>query len=72
MVVTSVPIGGATSARLTAFSGSLDETIKIWDLQTGKYDQTWRAPRPDEGMKLENIQGLTEAQLATLQALGAS
>ncbi|RCJ37914.1 hypothetical protein A6770_14080 [Nostoc minutum NIES-26] len=70
LLVAYVPTD-AESARLTAFSGSLDETIKVWDLQTNKCYQTWRAPRPYEGMKLEGIQGLTEAQLATLHALGA-
>jgi WD40 repeat protein len=72
LIVGSVQFGDEGSARLTALSGSLDESIKLWDLQANKCWQTLRAPRPYEGMKLEGIQGLTEAQWATLQALGAA
>jgi hypothetical protein len=62
---------GDGAVKLTAFSGSLDETIKVWNLQTYQCEQTWRVSRPYEGMELSKNQGLTEAQLATLQALGA-
>lgn len=60
-----------TPAKLTAFSGSFDESIKLWDLQANKCWQTLRAPRPYEGMKIKAVDGLTEAQSATLCALGA-
>jgi WD40 repeat protein len=72
LLVASVQLGDEASARLVAFSGSLDESIKFWDLQANKCSQTLRTPRPYEGMKIEDIQGLTEAQCATLTALGAA
>jgi WD40 repeat protein len=59
------------SSVLTAFTASLDESIKVWDLETGECRGTWRSPRPYEGMQIHNIHGLTEAQSATLKALGA-
>jgi hypothetical protein len=43
----------------------------VWDLETGECCGTWRSPRPYEGMQIQNIHGLTEAQTATLTALGA-
>ena len=60
------------AARLMAFSGSLDESIKLWDLQAHKCSKTLRIPRPYEGMKVKGIQGLTEAQWATLEANGTA
>jgi WD40 repeat protein len=59
------------SSSLTAFTASLDESIKVWDLETGECRGTWRSPRPYEGMQIQNIRGLTKAQTATLNALGA-
>ncbi len=52
-------------------SGSQDETIKLWDLKTGHCLKTLIAKRPYEGMNLTDVRGLTEAQKATLKALGA-
>ena len=72
LLVASVQFGDEASASLTAFSGSLDESIKLWDLQAHKCWQTLRTPRPYEDMKIKGIQGLTEAQWATLKALGAA
>jgi WD40 repeat protein len=72
LLAASVQLADEPSARLTAFSGSLDESIKLWDLQANKCWQTLRTPRPYEGIKLEGTQGLTEAQWATLKALGAA
>jgi len=37
----------------------------------GKYLTTLRADRPYERMNLTGVEGLTEAQVATLKALGA-
>jgi WD40 repeat protein len=48
-----------------------DETIKLWDINTGKCLKTLRADRPYEGMNITRITGITEAQKATLQVLGA-
>jgi WD40 repeat protein len=57
--------------QLVAFSGGSDETIKVWDLETAACVQSWKPLRPYEGMKINNIQGLAAAQLATLRVLGA-
>ncbi|MBW4640571.1 MAG: NACHT domain-containing protein [Gloeocapsa sp. UFS-A4-WI-NPMV-4B04] len=53
------------------FSASFDETIKEWDVETGKCLKTLRVPRPYEGMNITDIKGLTEAQRISLKALGA-
>jgi WD40 repeat protein len=52
-------------------SGSQDETLKLWDMSTGNCVQTLRADRPYEGMNITGVTGITEAQKATLIALGA-
>ena len=52
-------------------SGSLDETIKIWDFNTGKCLKTLRNERLYEEMNITGVTGLTEAEKATLKALGA-
>ncbi|MEM9767540.1 MAG: BTAD domain-containing putative transcriptional regulator [Cyanobacteria bacterium P01_D01_bin.71] len=52
-------------------SGSSDETIRLWDLSSGDCLMTLRAPRPYEGMNIADVQGLTEAQIESLKALGA-
>ncbi len=58
-------------ARENLLSGSFDETLRFWNLQTGECLQTLRAERPYEGMNITGITGLTVAQRATLEALGA-
>ncbi|NJO79175.1 MAG: hypothetical protein HC827_12070 [Cyanobacteria bacterium RM1_2_2] len=52
-------------------SGSYDETIKLWDTVTGECIKTLRIPRPYEGMNITGTTGLTDAQRASLIALGA-
>jgi WD40 repeat protein len=52
-------------------SGSQDETIKVWDIETGECLQTLKADRPYEGLNITGVQGLTQAQLVSLKALGA-
>ena len=52
-------------------SSSEDETIKLWDVETGECLKTLRADRPYEGTNITGVAGLTEAQKATLKALGA-
>jgi WD40 repeat protein len=64
-------LSGMDSPKLLAFSGSIDETIKVWDLETNECLETWKTPSPYAGMRIDNLQGLTQAQKATLQALGA-
>src|SRR6266699_3539789 len=48
-----------------------DGTIKLWDLQSGKPLQTLRRDRPYERLNITGIRGLTQAEIATLRALGA-
>jgi WD40 repeat protein len=52
-------------------SGSEDGTIKLWNVHIGECLKTLRPPRPYEGMNITGVTGLTEAQKATLKALGA-
>jgi WD40 repeat protein len=53
------------------FSGSNDRTIKLWDVQAGRCIETLTVDRLYEGMNIQGATGLTEAQKATLKALGA-
>jgi WD40 repeat protein/DNA-binding XRE family transcriptional regulator len=46
-------------------------TINIWDSESGEKLQTLRRERPYERLDISGVQGLTEAQKATLLALGA-
>jgi WD40 repeat protein len=52
-------------------SASQDETIKLWDAKTGGCLKTLPVPKPYEGMNITGVTGLTDAQKATLKALGA-
>ncbi|MGL5062810.1 MAG: WD40 repeat domain-containing protein, partial [Microcoleus sp.] len=52
-------------------SAGEDETIKLWDTNTGKCWKTLKVDRPYEGMNIAGVTGITEAQKATLEALGA-
>ncbi|WP_414576252.1 NACHT domain-containing protein [Anabaena sp. CCY 9402-a] len=52
-------------------SGSEDGTIKLWDIQTGCCISTLIPERPYERMNIIGVKGLTEAEKATLKALGA-
>ncbi len=60
-----------SSDNKTLVSGSFDETIKIWDFNTGECLKTLRSERPYEEMNITGVTGLTEAEKATLKALGA-
>ena len=48
-----------------------DGAINIWDLERGASLRTLRRDRPYERLNITGIRGLTEAQKATLRALGA-
>jgi WD40 repeat protein/transcriptional regulator with XRE-family HTH domain len=48
-----------------------DNAIKVWDLQSAELLRTLRPERPYERLTITGIRGLTEAQKATLRALGA-
>ena len=52
-------------------SGSQDETIKFWNIRTGKCIKTLRPDRPYEKMNINNIIGVSEAEIEMLKALGA-
>jgi WD40 repeat protein len=48
-----------------------DNTIQVWDLASGEHLRTLRRDRPYERLNITGIRGVTEAQKATLRALGA-
>jgi WD40 repeat protein len=48
-----------------------DGAITIWELESGEHLRTLRRDRPYERVNITGIRGLTEAQKATLRALGA-
>jgi WD40 repeat protein len=48
-----------------------DGAIRLWDLDSGEHLQTLRRDRLYERLNITGIQGLTDAQKASLRALGA-
>jgi len=48
-----------------------DGAIRLWDFERGEHLRTLRRDRPYERLNITGIRGLTEAQKATLRALGA-
>ncbi len=56
--------------RLLASCGD-DGAIQVWDLESGERVRTLRRDRPYERLNISGVQGLSEAQRATLRALGA-
>lgn len=52
-------------------STSKDGTIKVWDTHSAECRHTLQAPGPYAGMNITGVTGITEAQKATLHALGA-
>ncbi|NJR61447.1 MAG: NACHT domain-containing protein [Cyanobacteria bacterium CRU_2_1] len=57
--------------RQTLASSSANGTIKLWGVQTGVCLATLRVPRLYEGTNITGATGLTDAQRASLIALGA-
>jgi WD40 repeat protein len=55
----------------TVASCGEDGAIRLWDLERGKHLRTLRRDRPYERLNITGIRGLTQAQKATLRALGA-
>lgn len=55
----------------TLASSSDDGTVKLWDIQTATCLNTLISERPYERMNITHVQGLTEAQKANLETLGA-
>ncbi len=56
--------------RLLASCGD-DGAITIWDLASGEHLRTLRRDRPYERLNITGIRGLSDAQKASLRALGA-
>ncbi len=48
-----------------------DGAIQVWDQESGERLRTLRRDRPYERMDISGVKGLTEAQKASLRALGA-
>jgi len=48
-----------------------DNAIKVWDLESAELLRTLGSDRPYERLNITGTRGLTEAQKATLRALGA-
>jgi WD40 repeat protein len=48
-----------------------DGAIRLWDFESGEHLQTLRRDRPYERLNIKGILGLSEAQKASLRALGA-
>jgi WD40 repeat protein/transcriptional regulator with XRE-family HTH domain len=48
-----------------------DGTINIWELEGGERRRTLRRDRPYERLDISEVQGLTQAQKASLRSLGA-
>ena len=56
--------------RAVASSGE-DGASKLWDLHSRRHLGTLRRDRPYERLNITEIKGVTEAQKASLRALGA-
>ncbi len=50
---------------------SRDGIIRIWEIETGECLKILKSDRPYENMNITGVTGLTEAEKATLKALGA-
>jgi WD40 repeat protein len=67
---------GATCSVLFSPNGLLisssdDETVRLWDVASGRSLGVLRAPGPSDGVKIRGASGLTPAQRQTLITLGA-
>ncbi|MGC1195818.1 MAG: hypothetical protein WA882_02885, partial [Geitlerinemataceae cyanobacterium] len=54
----------------TLISGSNDETIKIWDIETGQCLKTL-SNKPYANMNITGVKGLSTEEINSLKALGA-
>lgn len=65
------PSDSSTPQPQILASGSYDETIRLWDVQTGECLKILRPDRLYEGMNITGVTGLSEGQKAALRQLGA-
>jgi WD40 repeat protein len=66
------PVRGASpeeNGNILASSSS-DETIRLWDVKKGECSKILRIDRAYEGTNIAGVTGITDAQKATLKALG--
>lgn len=56
----------------TLASCSIDGTIRLWEVETGKCLTILTVDRPYEGLNITGVTGISEAEKATLCALGAA
>jgi WD40 repeat protein/transcriptional regulator with XRE-family HTH domain len=64
-------IAFSPDGQTLASAGAADETIKLWNLEKKEYLKTLKADQLYEGMNIQGVKGLTEAQKVTLISLGA-
>ncbi|MHC5719203.1 MAG: WD40 repeat domain-containing protein, partial [Nostoc sp.] len=55
----------------TLASGSEDQTIKLWNVDTGSCRKTVKIEKLYEGMNITGVTGLKDSQKRTLKVLGA-
>jgi WD40 repeat protein len=67
-----MPSDHSTAQRQILVSGSYDETIRLWDVETGECTQILRPDRLYEGMNIAGVTGLSDGQKAALKQLGAA
>ncbi len=63
-------VAWSADGRMLASCGD-DNTIQVWDRKRGQQLQTLRRDRPYERLDSSGVKGVTEAEIATLRALGA-
>jgi len=63
-------VAWSPDGSMLASSGD-DGVIALWDIHSDKVLRRLRRDRPYERLTITGIRGLTQAQLASLRALGA-
>lgn len=52
-------------------SGSFDQSVKLWDVETGECLRSIRSATSLGRMNITGVKGLTDTEIAALKALGA-